>query len=352
MAGCSVYCGKACQVEHWKRGGHKQACKEPMACCICLDNDGPPLPIQGGCGCRGEAGCAHVACRIAHAKHQGRGHHAGWLTCPTCKQQYTGAMQLGLAEALWARLKGRPAEDEDRLCAQNNRAIAYYEAGRLAEAEPLFRDVLATRQRVDGPNHENTLRTAGNVGNVLLDQGKDSAAEAVYRNTLERKRATLGPEHESTLCTAGNLAVTLQKQRKYAEAEPVLRDTLAIQQRVLGEEHPNTLLTANDLMLLLTNIDQNAAAEELGRGTLAQAQRTLGPDHPSSLSIAYALATALCRQLGNQGQTSEAEVLLTATLATQQRVLGCSVGRQQRCTLSPTTFSSVQCVIQSYHGYA
>ena len=69
----AFYCGKACQVEHWKRGGHKQACTEPMACCICLGNDGPPLPIQGGCGCREEAGCAHVVCKIEYAKHQGPG---------------------------------------------------------------------------------------------------------------------------------------------------------------------------------------------------------------------------------------------------------------------------------------
>ena len=78
----AFYCGKACQVEHWKRGGHKQACKEPMACCICLDNDGPPLPIQCGCGCREETGCAHVACKIVYAKYQGPGYHRAGTRAP------------------------------------------------------------------------------------------------------------------------------------------------------------------------------------------------------------------------------------------------------------------------------
>ena len=246
----AFYCGKACQVEHWKRGGHKLACKAPMACCICLDNDGPPLPIQCGCGCREEAGCAHVACKIAYAKHQGPGYHEGWYACPTCKQDYTGAMQLGLAEALWARLQGRPAEDDDRLCAQNNLANAYMQAGRYAEAEALYRDILAIDRRVHGPNHENTLVTAGNLGNALLDQGKHSDAEAVLRDTLERQREVLGAEHESTLRTASSLATALQNQGKYAEAEPVLRDTLAIQQRVLGDGHANTLATASSLAAL------------------------------------------------------------------------------------------------------
>ena len=312
------YCDGACQRLHWKRGGHKQACKEPLACIICLDNDGYPLPIQCGCGCRDEAGCAHVACKAAYAAHQGPGFHGGWAVCPTCNQEYTGAMLLGLMENLWARLHGRPAEDDDRLRAQNAIAGAYKQAGRFAEAETLYRDVLATYRRVDGPNHENTLVVAGNLGNVLLLQGKHSTAEAVYRDTLERQRAALGPEHKNTLLTAGNLAMALQKQSKFSEAEPLVRDTLAIQQDVLGKAHFHTLSTAGSLTVLLSQTGQHAAAEELGRDALAQAQRTLGPDHPQSLNIADTLATVL----GNQGQNAEAVALLTATLATEQRVLG------------------------------
>ena len=314
----AFYCGKACQVEHWKRGGHKLACKAPMACCICLDNDGPPLPVQCGCGCREEAGCAHLACRIAYAKHQGPGYHKGWFVCPICKQYYTGAMQLGLAEALLSRLQHRPVEDEHRLCAQNNLATAYKEAGRFAEAEALYRDILKIDRRVHGPNHKNTLMTVANVGTALADQGRHSAAEAVFCDIVERKREFLGSEHESTLLTASNLALALLNQGKYAEAEPVLRDTLAIQQRVLGKGHTDTLGTADSLALLLSSTCQHAEAEALGRSALAQANRTLGPEHPSSLGISRTHAITL----GDQGQAMEAEVLLTATLNTQQRLLG------------------------------
>ena len=324
------YCDGACQRKHWKRGGHKQACKEQFACIICLDNDGHPLPIQCGCGCRDEAGCAHLACKAEYAAHQGPGYHDGWFACPTCKQDYTGAMELGLAENLWARLHGRKAEDTDRLHAQTNLAIAYMHAGRFAAAETRYRDVLATRWLVDGPNHKNTLLVAGNLAGVLLKQLKYSDSEAVYRATLERQRETLGPEHKDTLLTAANLASALQWQRKYAEAEPLVRDTLVIQQRVLGEEHLTTLLTASNLAMLLTNTGQNAAAEELCRCTLAKAQRTLGPDHPASLDIDNKLATVL----GHQGQTAEAEDLFMATLATQQRVLGLGHPDTQRTAQS------------------
>ena len=314
----AFYCGKACQVEHWKRGGHKLACKAPMACCICLDNDGPPLPVQCGCGCREEAGCAHVACKIAYAKHQGPGYHEGWYVCPLCKQKYTGPTQLGLAEALWERYRRKPAQNQDRLAAQNQLANAYNQVGRDAEAEVLYRDILAIAWRVCGPNHTNTLLTAGNVGRALLRQGKSSEAEVLLRDTLERQREVQGAEHESALRTASNLTIALQSQGKYAEAEPVLRHTLAIQQRVLGNGHIDTLDTASSLALLLNNTRQYAEAEALGRSALAQTNRTLGPDHPDSLETARMLAFTL----GKQGQTAEAKALLSATLATQQRVLG------------------------------
>ena len=49
-----------------------------------------PAPIQCGCGCRGDAGLTHVACRTEVAERQGERWHDGWHTCPTCGQEYTG----------------------------------------------------------------------------------------------------------------------------------------------------------------------------------------------------------------------------------------------------------------------
>ena len=191
-------------------------------------------------------------------------------------------MKLGLAEALCARLHGRLAEDDDRLRAQTTLTHACAQAGRFAEAEPLYRDLLATRRRVVA---QTTWRHSWSPGTW--------AAYSRNRDPPERQRAALGPEHEDTLRTAGNFAGALQNQGKFSEAELLVRDTLAIQQRVLGEEHLDTLLTAGILTSLLTNTSQHAAAEALCRGTLAQAIRTLGPDDPTSLGLAFAIAAAL-----------------------------------------------------------
>ena len=76
-------------------------------CWVCLgegaDAEGGTL-LQSGCGCRGGAGYAHVACLIEHAMRSQAAHvgtdwdasQAGWVNCPTCKQRYSGAMKIGL----------------------------------------------------------------------------------------------------------------------------------------------------------------------------------------------------------------------------------------------------------------
>ena len=212
----------------------------------------------------------------------------------------------------------RPASRGRRppVCAEQSRHRVLA-GGPLAEAEALFRDVLATRRRVHGPNHENTLRVAGNLGSALLDQGKHSAAEAVYRDTLERQRAVLGPEHESTLLTAGNLAAALQNQGKYAEAEPWC-----------ATRWPSSSACSARSTSHSSHGQQPRGAAQQHRP--ARRSRGTGPRYtgpgpahagarpPTSLDTARTLAITL----GKQGQTAEAVALLTATLATQQRVLG------------------------------
>jgi len=118
-----VYCSADCQRVHWKAaGGHKLVCKarakaklatKPSrarrgipagACIICLDCEDDPAPIQSGCACRGDAGWAHVACRVKLAEHNedpsASTHASAWQKCGTCHIRFAGPMELDLAHEL------------------------------------------------------------------------------------------------------------------------------------------------------------------------------------------------------------------------------------------------------------
>jgi tetratricopeptide (TPR) repeat protein len=337
------YCSAACQKVHWKQGGHKQECnpaghpgvvtKTAAAtaacagtrvgscvgtCIICLDSD--PSPIQSGCACRGDAGLAHVECRAEAAAHRLKNSKRtdGWWECATCGQEFTGAMQLGLARAWWSRVQRLPEVDKQRLRAASNLASSLGEQGKLAEAEAMLRDLLPVQQRVFGPEHPQTLGTTMNLAIALSEQGKYAEAEAMLRDLLPVHRRVHGPEHPNTLMATNNLASTLVKQAKHAEAEAMLRESLPVQRRVHGPEHPNTLGMTMNLASTLMKQAKHAEAEVILRESLPVQRRVLGPEHPQTLMA----TTNLAKTLGRQAKYPEAEAMLRDLLPVQRRVLG------------------------------
>ena len=196
----AVYCSPVCQRVHWTEGGHKTECKELQAvtqtakastvgagdvvnglepdlksdspthfatewrdhpavrhtpviatcavngeaCIICLESD--PPPIQSGCACRGDAGMVHVDCRLtagAHKMGTTGCTHRSYRMCPTCDQEFTGAIALALAEEnmlVWLHRDGvYPA------CCQFARpatllANTLLSVGKYAEAEIVCRE--------------------------------------------------------------------------------------------------------------------------------------------------------------------------------------------------------------------
>ena len=126
-----------------KRPRGDAAAGEDACCCvICLDSS--PPPIQSGYACRGDAGLAHVACRVKAAEWQAAEKNSkAWTRCQTCKQKFTGSMQLGLAEARWTKVRGREQEDYEWQGAASMMANALNGQGRYGEAEQLQRKLPA-----------------------------------------------------------------------------------------------------------------------------------------------------------------------------------------------------------------
>ena len=119
------------------------------ACIICLDAS--PPPIQSGCACRGDGGLAHIDClvQLATSQQAHRGNDV-WWQCQTCEQTFTGAMQIGLAEAWRSRVAGQPAENVERLDAESLLANALLHQGKSAQAERVLRALHEVQMRVLG----------------------------------------------------------------------------------------------------------------------------------------------------------------------------------------------------------
>ena len=157
------------------------------ACFVCLEAS--PPPIQMGCACRGDTGLAHIGCLVqAAASRAAHGRNAGWWQCSTCKQDFTGAMQIGLAEERWLGARDQPAESKDRLAAASLLASSLHGQGKYAEAEQMQRELLDMRRRVLGAGHPETLATVDSLSNCIARKRRSSSAADPHPDVPPAKR--------------------------------------------------------------------------------------------------------------------------------------------------------------------
>ncbi len=73
---------------------------------------------------------------------------------------------------------------------------------------------------------------------LYYDQGRYAEAEPLYRRSLAIREKALGPDHPDTAVSLNNLALLYGNQGRYAEAEPLYQRSLAIREKALGPDHP------------------------------------------------------------------------------------------------------------------
>src|SRR6185312_5253729 len=170
----------------------------------------------------------------------------------------------------------------DTLNSRNSLAAAYLAAGRVAEAIPLFEQILAVRQRTLGPGDSETLTSQNNLASAYQDAGRTAEAIRLYELNLEIRERLLGPDHPSTLNSRGNLAAAYRDGGRVDEAIPLLEQTLAAREQVLGPEDPDTQATRKKLATAYQDTGRAAEAVPLLERTSADRKPIPRSDHPGT----------------------------------------------------------------------
>jgi serine/threonine protein kinase len=230
---------------------------------------------------------------------------------------YAAGIQLE-QQALATRRRLLGEEHPDTLVAINSVGILLNAQGELSEAEPYLREALEKRRRILGEEHPDTLNSLNSLGGLLLNQGKLVEAEQYFREGLEKRRRVLGDEHFDTIIANQNLANLLRLQGKLAEAEPFAREAVEKSRRVLGEDDPITLMMIYSIGGLMASLDRPQDAERYFRELVEKRRRVRGDEHPETLfSI-----NSLCVVLLQQGKLVEADSYCREALDKTRRVLG------------------------------
>ena len=288
------YCGRACQEQHWKEGGHDKLCKkikkaggceqyhadtkykEAVAvaveecaddtkgqkCYICLlavhPTTGEGLVRGCACGDRDgvsspELGVVHVSCLARQAKELVEEDEENnldpkvidarwrqWDTCTLCGKQHHGVVRCALGWACWKTYVGRPMGDEVVHLAMGALGNGLYEAGHDEDALSVREADVSLKFRL-GVSEERILATQSNIAQTYMQLGKLNDACRLMRYVYSGYLKAHGEEDRRTLLAASNYAASLTVVERLAEANSVIRKVMPVAQRVLGNNDEVTL---------------------------------------------------------------------------------------------------------------
>jgi len=220
---------------------------------------------------------------------------------------------------LEAELAARPhGADDDLLHLHSALAADYATLGDYRSALQHGRDELALRQRLQGPDHRQTLTTRGNIAFWTGECGDSAEALRLDRELLPDLVRVQGRDHPHTLTTRGNIAPWTGECGDSAEALRLLRELLPDLVRVQGRDHPHTLRTRGNIAFWTGECGDSAEALRLSRELLPDLVRVQGRDRPETLTTRGNIAF----WTGQCGDSAEALRLDRELLPDRVRVLG------------------------------
>jgi Tetratricopeptide repeat/Domain of unknown function (DUF4062) len=101
------------------------------------------------------------------------------------------------------------------------------DSGSFASAEKTF--VQLTGLARQGGQRDWLVAGLNNLGKLYVVQGELQKAESTYREALALRETMLGPDHPDVAVSLNNLAEVYAGLRRYGEAEPLFRRALEIQ---------------------------------------------------------------------------------------------------------------------------
>lgn len=212
-----------------------------------------------------------------------------------------------LVEELHAQFsEGGREDDEQYWAVQHNRAYVMRHAGKLDDAEKLYRTTLAARERLLGKDDPATLATMHNLGVLLLGLRDPEGARDLLREAVARARRA-GEAEWSMLMMMDNLAEAWRDLGQLDRAAECHRECMAGFERIVGPDDQLTIGCGYHLLKVLYRQGKRDELETLARDLLARCERTFGAEDYRTLDVLTALAAAL-RQ---GGEFDEAAKLMT-----------------------------------------
>ena len=134
---------------------------------------------------------------------------------------------LAIVAFAWSRLTFWlcTPKEERAWSAIDSQAFKLHQAGKLAEAEPLY---IQAREVAEASGRPVLVATArNNLAGLYMDQERWDEAEPLLRQALELRETNLGPDNEMTLASVERLSGLFALRERWHEAEELQQRALA-----------------------------------------------------------------------------------------------------------------------------
>lgn len=150
-------------------------------------------------------------------------------------------MQLDQAHAVYQQVVDEVAGNDDpsarilRMYTLNDHAVVYLRQQRYAEAEPLLRESLASKQELFGDRHPMTLTAVNNLAGSLRQQDRPEEALPFYREALDGFLDIYDEAHPRSLVARHNLGNCMLDLDRAEESVVLHRESLEGARQVLSD---------------------------------------------------------------------------------------------------------------------
>jgi eukaryotic-like serine/threonine-protein kinase len=241
-------------------------------------------------------------------------------------EQYDQAEQL-FRESLAIRQRVLGAEDRETATSLGDLGVGLWQKGDLAAAEPLLQQSLAIHRKVLGPKHPNVGGAMANLAQLKIDQNEIVAAELLLREAVEIIRGSLGAQHWRTASVMTHLGTVWRLQGRTAEAAALLDEALQIAHAALGNAGTVVASLEVERARVYLARGEHAAAEAMLREAL-KTQRSVYAETSWRISTTKSLLGAA---LLGQGRNDEAATLLLEASRVLKDIPG-PQGRETKAT--------------------
>jgi tetratricopeptide (TPR) repeat protein len=194
-----------------------------------------------------------------------------------------------MREAVEMRRKSLPRDHPDLMNDEYNYASALEQNGQAAAAEPIFRELLASYQRVLGPQHIDTLMAQQGVANNLLRQHRYAEAMAMGLPAAQGLSKFAGDEHQWTLTAWGVYGVAACLSGHGEEGLKALRRAAVLRRSAADATDWRTQITDVKIGTCLVALHQYEEAEPLLLSTVASLEAGRGARYISTQDAYRAL---------------------------------------------------------------